>query len=241
MTERESNLLCAAITGSQEVKRKLYTDADTVVLNLHNIVLINGIDVVPDRDDLVERSLLFTPLEIAPENRKTDNDFWSAFDAALPEIEGAIMDTLSEAIAILPTLQVSELHRMADANLEMLAVAVALGEDVDEFQDILLENNRKLQELYSKDSPVVEAVVEYMNGPMKKEREMKQKSGEAYVAIKDNYSGSPSLLPKSASRFTRELGRQDAALKAAGFKFWVEKKDKANYLHIVRIWERTRV
>ena len=235
LTEKESNLLCAAITGSQEVKRKLYTDADTVVLNLHNVVLINGIDVVPDRDDLVERSLLFTPLEITPEKRKTDNDFWGTFDAALPAIEGAIMGTLSEAIAILPTLQVSELHRMADANLEMLAVAVALGEDADEFQRILLENNQKLQELYSNNSPVVEAVVEFMNGPMKKTNEVDQESGLAYIAIKDNYSGSPSLLPKSASWFTRELGRQDTALKAAGFKFWVEKKDKANHLHIVRL------
>lgn len=235
LSNQYSDLLCAAITGSQAVKRKLYTDSDTVVLNLHNIIIINGIDVVPDRDDLLERSLLFSPLNISPEKRKTDNKFWESFETQLPSIEGAIVDTLQKAMSILPSLEVENLHRMADANREMVAVAVALGLDKDEFQHILLENNQKLQEHFSEDSPVVEAVSEFMNGPMKGKKHLVSESSAAYMSIKRNYSGSPNLLPKSASLFSRELRRQDSALKAAGFMFWSEKRENANFTHIERL------
>lgn len=68
LSAKISNVLCAAITGSKEAKRKLYTDADQVVLNLHNMVVINGIDIVPYKSDLAERSLLF---ELLPTPEKS--------------------------------------------------------------------------------------------------------------------------------------------------------------------------
>jgi len=40
LSTKVCNILCAAITGSKKAKRKLYTDCDQIILNLHNLVVI---------------------------------------------------------------------------------------------------------------------------------------------------------------------------------------------------------
>ena len=59
LKDNESDILCAAVTGSTVAKRKLYSTSDEVLLFLKNIVILNGIDIVPKRADFVERSLMF--------------------------------------------------------------------------------------------------------------------------------------------------------------------------------------
>lgn len=164
LSAKVSNILCAAITGSKEAKRKLYTDCDQVILNLHNLVVLNGIDIVPFKSDLAERSLLFELQPISKAQRKTDNDFWSEFKRDRAAIMGAIFDTLAKAIQLVPSVQRKGLHRMADANAEMIAIAMALDISQDEFQKILDANKTKLQEAYNQMNPFVDFVVSYMEG-----------------------------------------------------------------------------
>ena len=75
LSEKFSNIMCAAITGAKEAKRKLYTDADQIVLNLHNLIVLNGIDIVPEKSDLAERSLYFELQKIPKEKRMLDAEF----------------------------------------------------------------------------------------------------------------------------------------------------------------------
>lgn len=226
-----SNLLCAAITGSKEAKRKLYTDCDQIILNLHNLVVLNGIDIIPYKSDLSERSLLFELLAIPKEKRKTDSEFWREFSADRPQILGAIFSVLSKAMAILPNITATKLHRMADANEEMIAIAEALGISQEDFQKILWDNNKKLQEAYTQNNPFVDAVVSYIvaHGSINKP------ATAVYREIIDATPGNHRFFPDSPSSLSRRLNEEKDALEKAGIRFHRYKRSDANYISLEKI------
>lgn len=129
-----SDVLCAATTGTTFTKRKLFTDIDMMILTLKNIIVLNGIDIVPKKADLLERSLLFELEKITPDRRMTDKEFWTNFRKKRAKILGAIFDTISKALAIRETLKLEETHRMSDAYTDMCAIALALDIPLDEFK-----------------------------------------------------------------------------------------------------------
>lgn len=227
-----SNILCAAITGSKEAKRKLYTDCDQIILNLHNLVVLNGIDIVPYKSDLAERSLLFELQPISKEQRKTDNDFWNAFNRDRGRIIGAIFDVLSKAIQLIPSVQRIGLHRMADANVEMIAIAMALGFSQAEFQKLLDDNKKKLQEAYNQMNPFVDFVVSYMWG----KSDVNMAADALYRDMQSKIVGSNRFFPDSPSALSRKLNQEKEALMSMGYEFSKgEKKRNNNYLVIRRI------
>lgn len=230
MSAKFSDILCAAITGTKEAKRKLYSDCDQIILNLHNLVIINGIDIVPHRSDLADRSLLFELRPIKKENRRTDADIWSSFEAKKPQIIGAIFDTLVKAMNILPTLTFDELERMADAYAEMTAIAIALGVSQSEFQRIFAQNKAKLQDAYNENNQFVETVIAYMKARGKVDMAADDLHNDMLRSC-DYYKG----FPESGSALSRKLNLEKDALAAAGYDFDKRRVGDHNHLIISRI------
>ncbi|HHT48950.1 MAG TPA: hypothetical protein GXZ98_06630 [Firmicutes bacterium] len=110
----QSDMLCQAATGGGISKRELYTDMDEVILSFLRCPMLNGINLVASRDDLLDRSVLFKLDRIDEENRKTEKEFWQEFETDRPLILGAISDTLAGALKIYPTVKLPALPRMAD-------------------------------------------------------------------------------------------------------------------------------
>ena len=231
LSTKISNILCAAITGSKEAKRKLYTDADQVILNLHNMVVINGIDIVPYKSDLAERSLLFELLPIPKEKRKTDSEFWSDFEADRPLILGAICQVLADAMKLMPSVQTTGLHRMADANKEMLAIALALGISEDDFQEILWGNSKKLQAAYAQNNPFVDCVANFV----KLKGSIYKPASEVYGEVLASIPGNRNFFPDSPSAFSRRLNEEKDALEQVGIRFTKLKRSDANYIKLEKI------
>lgn len=231
LSTKISNILCAAITGSKETKRKLYTDADQVVLNLHNMVVINGIDIVPYKSDLAERSLLFELLPISREKRKTDSEFWSDFEGDRPLILGAICNVLVEAMKLLPTINTTGLHRMADSNKEMLAIAMALGISEADFQKILWDNTKKLQAAYANNNPFVDCIASFV----KLKGTIYKPAAEAYGEVLASIPGNKNFFPDSPSAFSRRLNEEKDALEQVGIRFSKAKRSDANYVKLEKI------
>lgn len=231
LSAKISNILCAAITGSKEAKRKLYTDADQVILNLHNMVVINGIDIVPYKSDLAERSLLFELLPIPREKRKTDSEFWFDFEKDRPMILGAICSVLAEAMRLLPNVNVTGLHRMADANKEMLAIAMALGIAQEDFQEILWGNTKKLQAAYANNNPFVDCVAAYVKLKGSIFKPAAEVCGEVLASI----PGNRNFFPDSPSAFSRRLNEEKEALEQVGVRFSKAKRSEANYIRLEKI------
>ena len=231
LSTKISNILCAAITGSKEAKRKLYTDADQVILNLHNMVVINGIDIVPYKSDLAERSLLFELLPIPKEKRKTDAEFWSNFEADRPLILGAICQVLADAMKLMSSVETTSLHRMADANKEMLAIALALGISEDDFQNILWSNSKKLQAAYAQNNPFVDCVASFV----KLKGTIYKPASEVYGEVLASIPGNRNFFPDSPSAFSRRLNEERDALEQVGIRFTKSKRSDANYIKMEKI------
>lgn len=216
LSKAQSDLFCSAVSGANTSKRALYTTNELVVYELHNTLVFNGIDIVPAESDLADRCLLLKLRRIDEGKRKTDRTIKQKFEQDLPEIMGAIFSTLSEAMRIFPTITLTRMPRMADAYLDMLAIAMALGVSQAEFEEIYFGNLQALDKARA-DIAIIQAVHEYMTSGFVTGRVLEGTMTEVYNRIKNNYSGSPSDLPKSSSHFSRKLHHEYNALYAAGY------------------------
>lgn len=227
-----SDVLCAATTGTTFTKRKLFTDIDMMILTLKNIIVLNGIDIVPKKADLLERSLLFELEKITPDRRMTDKKFWSSFKEKRAEILGAIFDTISKALAIKGTLQLEETHRMSDAYTDMCAIALALEIPLDEFIKIFNENIAKLEQTRSEENFFCNTIKDYLEKGYSKKN---GKVSEIFNAMKPLSASETKYFPKTASHFSRKLNEERSTLEKLGYSFKIDVKKDASYIEFFKI------
>lgn len=122
-----SDALCRAVTGEGFSKRQLYTDDEDQIYHFQRCIGLNGINIVATRADLLDRAILISLERIPPENRRTEEALEAEFQHVRPAILGGIFDTLVRALHIYPTLQLTQLPRMADFARWGCAIAQALG------------------------------------------------------------------------------------------------------------------
>jgi hypothetical protein len=128
-----TDILCRAVTAEGFSKRELYSDDEDVIYSYRRVIMLNGINVVAERADLLNRSTLIALSRISRTERREEREFWQRFDQAHPYILGGVLDTLSAAMRVYPTLQVPSLERMADFTRWGAAIAEALGYGAGEF------------------------------------------------------------------------------------------------------------
>lgn len=232
-----SDVLCAATTGTTFTKRKLFTDIDMVILTLKNIIVLNGIDIVPKKADLLERSLLFELEKITPDRRMTDKKFWSSFKEKRAEILGAIFDTISKALAIKGTLQLEETHRMSDAYTDMCAIALALDITLDEFIKIFNENIAKLEQTRSEENFFCNTIKDYLEGTQLSKKILNNscKVSEVFSILKPLNASESKYFPKTASHFSRKLNEERSSLINLGYDFKIEQKKDASYIEFFKV------
>lgn len=133
ISDEVSDALCRGVTGDGSSKRKLFTDDDDVIYAYRRVIALNGVGVVARRSDLLDRALIFFLDMIPEECRMSDTELQQKLSTLLPRILGGIYNTLSRAMAILPSILLDKLPRMADFALWGCAIAEALGYTKEEF------------------------------------------------------------------------------------------------------------
>ena len=127
-----SNALCQACTGGGLSKRQLYTDDEDIIYQFKRCIGLNGINVVVNKPDLMDRSILF-PLERIPkEKRKREAELWTEFESRKASMLGGVFDALSKAMAIYPVVHLPWTPRMADFGAWGCSIAEALGKGMGE-------------------------------------------------------------------------------------------------------------
>lgn len=163
LNTRTSDVLCMAATGAAVSQRLLYSNTDSVLLHLKNLILLNGIS--PDligRADLRDRTYVI-PLDRIPDNeRQEERRLMAQFDAELPELLGGIFNTLSKALEIFPTVDLCNLPRLADWAKYAYAVADALGGHGERFlADYAINRDEQRQEFLNTNS-LASAIISHM-------------------------------------------------------------------------------
>lgn len=127
LSPRLSDDLCRMATGGGFSTRQLYTDNEEVLFDASRPVLLNGIDTVVYRGDLLDRSLLISLPVIPERQRKTEKHFWELFDEVQPKLIGALLDAVSCALRRLESVELPSKPRMADFAQWAVAAEKAFG------------------------------------------------------------------------------------------------------------------
>ena len=154
-----SDILCQAVTGGTYSKRKLYSNAEiyTVHFSGGNIA-VNGINRVVNRADLVDRSIMFELTRLSPDKLKGNQSFWDRFQSELPSILGGMFDLLSNAMKLLPDIEVRYQGRMTDFQRWGVAITQAMGYSKDHFTHAYGQNLDNAFEEISNSHPLCQAV-----------------------------------------------------------------------------------
>jgi hypothetical protein len=162
LSEWLSDAICRVITGGGFTKRELYSDDSDVIYDFKHIIGLNGINLVVEKADLLDRSLIFN-LKRSKQFTKEET-FWAKFEERKPYILGGVFEILVKTLNIIKTLPEPEDNfRMADFAHWGSAIAQALGFKAQDFIEAYKANVSKQNQEALDASPVGIALIEFMS------------------------------------------------------------------------------
>ncbi|MHC5902872.1 ATP-binding protein [Streptomyces sp. S6] len=117
-----SDTLCKAVTGDGVVERALFTDDDVVVLTFRRVLAMTTIEAGTLAGDLAERVLMLDLQLIDSVRRRSEEELDATFDVVRPAVLGALFDVLACVLAVLPSIKLDSMPRMADFARVLAAV-----------------------------------------------------------------------------------------------------------------------
>ena len=153
-----SDAICRLSTGGGLSTRELYTDRDEVIFDAMRPVVLNGIEDVAARPDLVDRSIALMLPTIDDAARRDERAFWAAFDAVRPRILGALLDALVLVIRDADAIDLPEMPRMADFARRAAAAAPALAWTAEECLAAYTANRLGADQSALEGSPLAAAI-----------------------------------------------------------------------------------
>ena len=120
-----SDCLCRLATGGGFSTRELYSDNAETIFSAQRPTMLNGIESVVSRGDLLDRAIIVDLPRVPDNQRRQRRELWSAFEAARPRILGALLDGVSAALRVHRDIRLASLPRMADFAVWAYAAASA--------------------------------------------------------------------------------------------------------------------
>jgi hypothetical protein len=252
-----SDILCRVATGGSFRTRELYTNDDEVIFTYRRPLIINGIEELPIRPDLLDRSILIHVEPITEDRRQDEQKFWSDFERVRPQIFGRMLDIICDGIRRLPDVKLETTPRMADFTRWGVAVEQAMGFAEGSFLSAYSVNREDANAAAIESSPIAVVLHHYLGekttpyGSVEKYRRFFD--GTALKLLdelrkhcdhqKGSYSRSGSELwevlhhpkfPKTASAMSAEIARIEPNLKKLHVTVERGRTHNGRYLKIVR-------
>lgn len=215
-----SDALCRLVTGEGYSERKLYTDEDEIIFKYKRAAAISGVNVVINRGDLFDRTLIFELQQ--PKVWKEEKKLQQEFSARKSYILGGIFDVLAGALWEYPQIKLGWKSRMADFTRWGCAIARALGFNDADFLKAYRENlERKVEEI-TKMSPVAQTLLSIME----EREEWSGTIGKLHteLSIVADTLAIKAIFPKDATRLGMALTEIRATLSKRGIE--IERKEK---------------
>ena len=158
-----SDALCRLATGGAFATRLLYSDDGEALFEFQKPCMFNGIPELVTRSDLIDRAIILTLPPIDPEKRRAEKDFWWEFDEAKPQILGALLAVVSQALERLPHVALKCKPRMADFAIWATACEESLGMARGSFLKAYEGNREEGNAGVIESSPVAKAIINLLN------------------------------------------------------------------------------
>jgi hypothetical protein len=219
LSHEQSDILCRASTGGGYTHRTLGSDSEETTFSYCRPLILNGIDAVATKEDLLRRCFLVKLQR--PEVRMSKAKLRQRRDQMAPGILGALCELLSDVLTLLPSIEGTY-----DSNAESFVDFVELGLAVEQAMGwrpgtvlSVIEGTRSEAHQTALDaSPVGQALQNLMATTPKWEGTMRQLlyalRGQTEESIwKSKY------FPQEANRLSSHLTRLETDLKALGITF----------------------
>jgi hypothetical protein len=231
ITPELSDIMCRVATGGSFRTRELYTNDEEMIFTYRRPLVINGIEDLPVRPDLLDRALLIHVEPIEPEKRRDERDFWNEFEQARPRLFGAVVDAVSAGLRLVDDVRLSSSPRMADFFRWGVAIEQHLGFPAGTFLAAYSANIEDANAAALEASPVAKVIHDFLSFHDGRFRgtalELLQALDQFIEANEKswNASGSSQALvrkhpqyPKAANQLSAAIARVEPNLAKLGIK-----------------------
>jgi hypothetical protein len=161
-----SDCLCCLATGGGFGTRGLYTDDEEKLFSAKRPIMLNGIEDVATRPDLLDRAVTLTLPPIPDEQRRDEDELWRRYEKMRPRVLGALLDAVSAGLKNLAGVKLAGMPRMADFAKWVVACEPALGWEKGAFMSAYSGNVRGANEAALEASSVAGALRLLLEGEM---------------------------------------------------------------------------
>jgi len=151
-----SDALCRLATRGGYATRTLYTDVDETIVSAQRPILLNGIEELATRGDLLDRAIVCYLPRI--ENYRPEEELWQRFEEARPAILGGLLDAVVCALQHEHDVRLEHVPRMADFARWVTAAEPELGWQPGSFLASYEGKRSETHELAIEASPIGQAV-----------------------------------------------------------------------------------
>lgn len=215
LTKRQSDLLCTVATKGTMTKRTLYKTAEVTMFELHSPLVLNGIHDFVKESDLASRCLRVNLEPMKKGNRRPEQELKADLEASMPEIFGALLTLASQALAILPDVEVIHEARMMD-----------YAKWIGALERVWKLPEGKLQKVYEKNveslmasGMVDDSLTIALTSMVKKLGGKAWKGKPSQLLSKLQEHEDSQYLPKGAAALSAKIKGQESSLNANGIYF----------------------
>ncbi len=230
-----SDALCRLSTGGGLATRALYTDEDEFIFEAQRPVILNGIEEIATRGDLLDRAMILYLPAIPGEERRPESELLDDFESARPRILGALLDTLVVGLRNLPNTRLPRLPRMADFALWVTSTEPALAWAPGTFMTAYDEGRESANDLVLESSPVAHALIEFVEAKGTQELTATALLKELTARVEEGISRQKTW-PSNGKALSGVLRRLAANLRSAGLQVeFLPRRGRARLIRLERV------
>lgn len=233
ITKSQANIFCQVVTGATAVKRKKYSDSELCEINIKSVVYMNGIHLLSDRSDFLDRCVFLNMKAISSEKRRSKKDVMEEFEADKPCILYRMFECLSRAMEIEPLIEVNIDDRLLDFLKWGCAVAEAMGYGQEKFLEAYQKNRTRLNEELLEEDEVAGAVMDYLEESGNFEGTMSELSAELFDMLYEKGMYASNKI-KQANHLSRRLKELETGLHNVGISVEIGKNNGKRFVKISR-------
>ena len=125
--------MCTAATGGGFGVRTHYENREEELFDYLRPQMMAAIKECAPSPDFQDRAIRIDLPTLDKERRRTEREFWAAFEKAAPRILGVLLDGVSCALRNMDQVEMKDLPRMADFAQAAMACAPAFGWTTEQF------------------------------------------------------------------------------------------------------------
>lgn len=229
-----SDDLCRLATGAGDSKRQLYADSDEVIFQAKRPIVLNGIEELATRGDLLDRAVIVSLPVISESNRKSDHELEAAFNAQRPYLLGALLDIVVIALRDHTHVKLAEKPRMADFAIWVTAAEKAIGWKDGDFLRAYKNNSKGATVMELEASPVASAIRQLMDSERKWSGSATDLLHELTSIIGEDNARRLPGWPKTARPLSGKLKRLAPSLRGIGLNVSIERDSSGSAITITR-------